>query len=70
MRYFTTSDLAEFCGVEGKTIHNWAAKGSIPHFRTPGRHLRFRPADVLAFLKAYGYAVPAVVAEAQSSAAA
>lgn len=50
--------MARFCQVDLKTIHNWADKGEIPHFRTPGRHLRFRRLDVLDFLRKYGYAVP------------
>lgn len=55
---YTASDVARFCQVDLKTIHNWADKGEIPHFRTPGRHLRFRRLDVLDFLRKYGYAVP------------
>lgn len=55
---FTASDVARFCQVDLKTIHNWADKGEIPHFRTPGRHLRFRRLDVLDFLRKYGYALP------------
>ena len=41
-----------------KTIHNWADRGRIPHFRTPGRHLRFRRPHVLDFLRKYGYPIP------------
>lgn len=58
---FTASDVARFCQVDLKTIHNWADKGEIPHFRTPGRHLRFRRLDVLDFLRKYGYALPEVL---------
>lgn len=58
---FTASDVARFCQVDLKTIHNWSDKGEIPHFRTPGRHLRFRRLDVLDFLRKYGYAVPEVL---------
>ena len=58
---FTASDVARFCQVDLKTIHNWADKGEIPHFRTPGRHLRFRRLDVLDFLRKYGYAIPDVL---------
>jgi len=69
--YFTATDLAAFCGVDIKTIHNWANKGKLPHFRTPGRHLRFHPAAVLDFLTAQGFAVPSsVIAAAQPSTAA
>ena len=55
---FTASDVARFCDVDLKTIHNWVDKGEIRHFRTPGRHLRFRRVDVLDFLHKYGYPVP------------
>jgi excisionase family DNA binding protein len=58
---FTASEVARFCQVDLKTIHNWADKGEIPHFRTPGRHLRFRRLDVLDFLRKYGYAIPDVL---------
>jgi excisionase family DNA binding protein len=55
---FTASELARFCHVDLKTIHNWVDKGEIRHFRTPGRHLRFRRLDVLDFLHKYGYPIP------------
>lgn len=55
---FTASEVARFCQVDLKTIHNWAERGEIRHFRTPGRHLRFRRTDVLDFLRKYGYPVP------------
>jgi excisionase family DNA binding protein len=55
---FTASDVARFCQVDLKTIHNWAEKGEIRHFRTPGRHLRFRRLDILDFLRKYGYPIP------------
>jgi excisionase family DNA binding protein len=55
---FTASEFADFCQVDLKTIHNWADKGEIRHFRTPGRHLRFRRLDVLDFLRKYGYPIP------------
>lgn len=55
---YSASDVAQFCQVDLKTIHNWADKGEIRHFRTPGRHLRFRKLDVLEFLRRYGYAIP------------
>jgi len=58
---FTASDVARFCQVDLKTIHNWADKGEIRHFRTPGRHLRFRRLDVLDFLRKYGYPIPEIL---------
>ncbi len=55
---FTASDVARFCQVDLKTIHNWSDRGEIPHFRTPGRHLRFQKPHVLDFLRKYGYPIP------------
>ncbi|MFW5877073.1 MAG: helix-turn-helix domain-containing protein [Myxococcota bacterium] len=55
---FTASEVARFCQVDLKTIHNWAERGEVRHFRTPGRHLRFRRVDVLDFLRKYGYPIP------------
>lgn len=55
---FTASDVARFCQVDLKTIHNWADRGEIRHFRTPGRHLRFQRSDVLDFLRRFGYPIP------------
>jgi hypothetical protein len=66
-RYFKATDLAGFCGVDLKTIHNWADQAKIDFFRTPGRHLRFRPGEVLRFLEKYGYDLPEVVKQAAAA---
>ena len=58
---FTAGDVARFCSVDLKTIHNWADRNHIKFFRTPGRHLRFRRLDVLEFLRKFGYPIPAEV---------
>ena len=58
MKLLTASDVAELCEVDLKTIHNWVERGCIPHFRTPGRHLRFQAVDVARFLREWGYAIP------------
>jgi excisionase family DNA binding protein len=58
---FTASQVADFCTVDLKTIHNWADRGELRHFRTPGRHLRFRRGDVAEFLRKYGYPVHAAL---------
>lgn len=63
-KLLTASDLASLCEVDLKTIHNWVDRGRIPHFRTPGRHLRFRAADVAEFLRVWGYSVPRDLASA------
>ncbi len=58
MKLLTASDVAQLCEVDLKTIHNWVERGCIPHFRTPGRHLRFQATDVAKFLRDWGYAIP------------
>src|SRR5689334_7083350 len=68
-KLLTASDLAALCEVDLKTIHNWVDRGRIAHFRTPGRHLRFRAADVADFLRAWGYSVPRELSRASSRSA-
>jgi excisionase family DNA binding protein len=65
-KLLTASDLAALCEVDLKTIHNWVDRGRIAHFRTPGRHLRFRAADVADFLRAWGYSVPRELSRASA----
>jgi excisionase family DNA binding protein len=67
-KLLTASDLAALCEVDLKTIHNWVDRGRIAHFRTPGRHLRFRAADVAEFLRAWGYTVPRELARGSARA--
>lgn len=64
---FTASHVARFCQVDLKTVHNWVEKGQIDHFRTPGRHLRFRHRDVLTFLRRFGYPTPEALREERPS---
>lgn len=54
----TTRQVARLLGCGVKTVHNWVADGRIPHFRTPGRHLRFRAQDVAEFMRRSGFPVP------------
>ena len=58
---YTAQDVARFCEVDLKTVHHWADRGRVPHFRTEGRHLRFRRNDVVRFLRSHGYPLPDVV---------
>ncbi len=55
---FGAADVAAFCQVDLKTIHNWAERGEVLHFRTPGGHLRFQRIEVLDLLRTYGYPLP------------
>jgi excisionase family DNA binding protein len=64
----TASELAAICEADLKTVHTWVERGRIAHFRTPGRHLRFRAADVAGFLRKWGYTVPRELARASAQA--
>jgi excisionase family DNA binding protein len=57
-RTLSATQVAAFCEVDLKTVHNWANRGKVPGWRTKGRHLRFRRLDVVDFLRAYGFAFP------------
>ena len=64
-RLLTATQIAAFCGVDLKTIHNWADRGKIRGWRTSGRHLRFRRLDVVDFLRAYGFPIPDALRESR-----
>jgi excisionase family DNA binding protein len=61
--------LADFCEVDLKTVHHWADRGKVPHFRTDGRHLRFRRNDVVRFLRAHDYPLPDALVRARPTVA-
>lgn len=62
---YSAQTLADFCEVDLKTVHHWADRGKVPHFRTDGRHLRFRRNDVVRFLRAHGYPMPDLLVRAR-----
>jgi excisionase family DNA binding protein len=49
-RLLNITKAAELLGVHPLTLRNWADKGYIGFFRTPGGHRRFRLEDLNAFL--------------------
>jgi excisionase family DNA binding protein len=64
-RLLTATQIAAFCDVDLKTIHNWADHGKIRGWRTTGRHLRFRRLDVVDFLRTYGFPIPNALRESR-----
>lgn len=46
----TTEELADYLGVPVATVYQWRTKGTGPRAIKVGRHLRFRAADVDAWL--------------------
>ena len=49
-RLWSAPQLAEHLGVPVKTIHQWRYLQKGPRGFRVGRHLRFRPADVRAWV--------------------
>jgi hypothetical protein len=58
---FKASQVAKWCGVDLKTVHNWVDKKQVEAGRTPGRHLRFTPATVHKLLSGIGASIPSEV---------
>lgn len=50
-RWLTLKDASAFLGVHYTTLRNWADRGEIRVFRTPGGHRRFSVTDLRAFLE-------------------
>lgn len=48
--WMTLSEASEHLGVAQGTIRRWADAGSLPVFRTPGGHRRFRREDLDTFM--------------------
>lgn len=49
-RLLTVTELADLVGVPRQTVYTWASRGGGPIPIKVGRHLRYRPADVEAWL--------------------
>lgn len=50
-RWLTLKDASAFLGVHYTTVRNWADRGEIRVFRTPGGHRRFSLDDLRKFLE-------------------
>jgi excisionase family DNA binding protein len=49
-RMYTPATLAAYLGVPVKTLYRWNHIGTGPKARKVGKHLRYRPEDVSAWL--------------------
>lgn len=49
-RFLTPVDLADLLAVPVETVYQWRRKGSGPRGFRVGRHLRFDPEDVRAWV--------------------
>ncbi|WOX24304.1 helix-turn-helix domain-containing protein [Streptomyces solicathayae] len=51
-RFLTPLDVAELLGVPLETVYQWRRKRTGPRGFRVGRHVRFDPADVRAWVEA------------------
>jgi excisionase family DNA binding protein len=50
-QWLSLTEAGELLGVHATTLRRWADSGSIPCFRTPGGHRRFRASDLSAWIQ-------------------
>ena len=50
-QWLSLSEAGTLLGVHPTTLRRWADSGSIPYFRTPGGHRRFRASDLNAWMQ-------------------
>jgi excisionase family DNA binding protein len=59
MRALTTGDIAEYCGVNLRTVIRWIEKGYLPAYKLPGRgNNRVQLVDFLSFIDRHGMPLP------------
>lgn len=58
-KFFTTSEMAQICGVAHTTIIRWIGEGKLDAHETPGGHRRIERGGLLGFLKRFNMPVPA-----------
>lgn len=57
-KLWTVDDVAEYLGVPKKTLYRWRTEGYGPAGRRIGKHLRYRSADVVAWVDGLDSTVP------------
>ncbi|MFC4561834.1 helix-turn-helix domain-containing protein [Nocardiopsis mangrovi] len=57
-RLWTTAEVADVFRVHPETVMRWTREGRLTAVRTPGRKLRYRDADVQAFIAARPHVDP------------
>jgi excisionase family DNA binding protein len=50
-RWLSLSEAGTLLGVHSTTVRRWADSGTVPCFRTPGGHRRFRLDDLIAWME-------------------
>lgn len=62
----TAMQLAYQCQCNAGTVHLWAQKQGLQHYRTRGGHYRFKRIDVLSFLSKNALPIPAALKDENS----
>lgn len=57
-KVLTTYEIAKYCHVSPRTIHQWIKEGKMEAYQTPGKHSRVKKEDFLAFLKKFRMPIP------------
>ena len=65
-RYWGTQRVARVCQVTPGTVANWIDQGLLKGHRTPTGRRRVASADLAAFLRAHGMAVPPDLLQAEA----
>lgn len=53
-----TVEIAKLIGMSRITVHSWIVKGALKATRTPGRHFRVTPDDLIDFLNGRDVPIP------------
>jgi len=51
-KLWTVQDVADYLGVPITTLYQWRTQGYGPAARKVGKHLRYKPEDVMAWFDA------------------
>jgi len=68
-RVFTTGEIADLLHCHQTTVIDWAKKGFVKSYRTPGGHRRIERESLLAFLHNHKMPVPVELEPKPKSAA-
>ena len=58
-RFFTTSEVAQYCAVTNDGVLKWIKSGKLRAFSTPGGHYRVSAEDLRTFLEKYDIPIDA-----------
>ena len=51
-RLWEPKEVADYLGIPVETLYQWRHRGTGPRSLKVGKHLRYRPADIEAYLEA------------------